>query len=274
MFEKEMDGNLCIGTALSVDASRAMAVREGYSLLGQPVIMYSQLLFRAMVAQAAVRDALFGGDVGPSQRTYPGAGTARDMAGLGASMDCLIEDWDEEEVRAGVDADLAFLTKQFQKFPCLLCNRDGGKLVAEFPFGKLSSLLRIDSTAEHPIFGPAINISLLLPLDDGAPHEMLPSLLEMNSGEQAGHGLPWTLGSWCRDDHISPCPAYRIWIPNGMFQRSLLINLAMGMVTRARQCCEQMTGMPVDAAHLPAKQTIVRHLGEIYKIIKGGGNPK
>jgi hypothetical protein len=249
MIAEEMNGSLCFGAAVSAHTGNA-----GYLPL---------VLFRAMGAQAAVRESLFESEIGSELSEFPGAETAGNMRELAESLHLLVET-SGSEVPDGVDADMAFLTEQFQEFPCLMCNGDEAGLSAEFPFGEESSLLRIDAAAEHPIFGSAISLTLLLPLDGDESPLIMKTVLEMNSKEQPVHDIPWSLGSWSLDQQMSPRLGYRLWVPYAMFQRNLLINLGIGMASRARRCCEKIAGMSFEDAYPLAQQRMMSRLEQLF----------
>ena len=258
MFAEEMNGSLCFGAAVSANAGNA-----GYLPL---------VLFRAMAAQAAVRESLFESEIGSELSEFPGAETAGNMRELAESVHLLIETSDSE-VPNGVDADMAFLAAQFQKFPCLMCNGTEAGLSAEFPFGEESSLLRIEAAAEHPIFGSAISLTLLLPLDGDESPLMLKAVLEMNRKEQMAHDIPWSLGSWSLDQQMSPRLGYRLWVPYAMFQPNLLINFGIGMAARARRCCEKISGMSVEDAYPLAQQRLMSRLEQLSQMMGSDEHP-
>ena len=253
MFKEEMEGSLCLGCAVSAHEGNV-----GYLPL---------VLFRAMAAQAAVREALFASEIAPGLSEFPGSETAGDMQELAESIQLMLSSADSERP-VGVDADMAFLTEQFQEFPCLMCNGDEAGLSAEFPFGKETSLLRIDTAAEHPIFGPAISLVLLLPLDGEESALSMKAVLEMNRKEQPDHDMPWTFGSWTLDQQMTPRLGYRIWIPYALFQQNLLVNLGIGMATRARHCCERIAGMSFDDAYPLAQEQMMIRLEQLLGMME------
>jgi hypothetical protein len=254
MLAEEMGGSLCLGSAASAHSGNA-----GYLAL---------ILFRAMASQAAVRESLFEGFAEATISKYAVAETDGDMFELAESIRLLLASR-SFKVPTGVDADLAFLTKQFQDPPCLMCNGDNQGLSAEFPYGGNSSMLLISVDAEHPLFGPAINIALILPIDSDYSSVAMEAVLEMNRKEQSDHDIPWSFGSWCIDQQMSPCLGYRLWIPYAMFQQNLLINLAIGMAARARRCCEKIARMSFDEAYPLALEKVMNRLEQLLGRFEG-----
>jgi hypothetical protein len=252
VMAEEMEGHLCLAGAISGHTGNV-----GY---------LPRVIFRAMAAQAAVREALFESGVGAMLAGRPGAGTAADMRELAESISLLL-DTAGDEIPMGVESDMAFLTDQFENFPCLMCNGDAGGLSAEFPFGEESSLVRIDVESVHPLFGPAINLSLTLPLDGDDSPMMMRTVLELNHKEQTILDVPWSLGSWHLDLQVSPRIGYRIWLPYAMFQKNLLINLAVGMVARARRCCESIQGMTFQEAYPLAEAKMAERYEELLALL-------
>jgi len=257
MFNEEMEGSLCLGCAVSAHEGNV-----GYLPL---------VLFRAMAAQAAVRETLFASEIAPGLSEYPGGETAGDMRELAESIMLMLSSSDSE-MPDGLGTDMDTLNEQFQGFPCLMCNGDEAGLSAEFPFGEETSLLRIDAAAEHPIFGPAISLTLLLPLDAEESALSMKAVLEMNRKEQQGHDIPWAFGSWTLDQQMTPRLGYRLWIPFPMFQQNLLVNLGIGMAARARCCCERIAGMSFDDAFQLAQEQMMSRLEHLLGMLGDGNN--
>jgi len=127
-------------------------------------------------------------------------------------------------------------------------------------FGEETSLLRIDTAAEHSIFGPAISLTLLLPLDVEESALSMKAVLEMNRKEQPSRDIPWAFGSWTLDQQMTPRLGYRLRIPHPMFQQNLLVNLGTGTADQARRCCERIAGMSFDDAFQLAQEQMMSRL--------------
>jgi hypothetical protein len=257
MIAEELGGSLAFGAAISAHAGT------------EEVLPW--LLFSAMAGQAAVRELLFGCEAGPELATFPGGETAGAMEDLAQSI-LLMTEKPVSGVPKGVSADLALLADSFRGFPCLWCTEEPGGLSALFPCGERPSMLRVDVASEHPIFGPAISLWLLLPVTGEAAPEMMKAVLEENREEQASHAIPWALGSWSFDQQLEePSLAYRIWVPYAMFKRNLLVNLGMGMLPRANRCCMRMSGMDFEQAYPRAKADIDAYLRDASRTM--GADP-
>lgn len=248
LIAEEMGGSLCLGAAVSANPGNA-----GYLPL---------LLFRAMASQASIRESLFEGFTEATISEYTVAGTEFDEGKLAQSIDLVLK-FSSSEKPEEVDADTAMITEQFQDFPCLMCNGNSAGLSGEFPYGEESSLLRISVEAEHPIFGPAVSVSLILPVSGDYSSVIMGTMLGMNRLEQSNHDIPWAFGSWCIDRQMSPRLGYRLWIPYGMFQQNLLSILGMSMAARARWCCEKLAGMSFDEAYPLAQQKMLKRFEQM-----------
>ena len=259
LFAEELDGRLCLGAAVSAHEGNT-----GYLPL---------VLFRVMAAHAATRENLFDPYVVEGFGDALVGAPAGAMAELAESFELLVERAGKE-IPDGVDRDMAFLVEQFQDYPCLMCHGDEGGLSAEFPFGEDSSLLRIDTSARNHCHGTAIGLSLLLPLDGENSSTMTKNVLELNRREQTIHEIPWSLGSWYLDEGMSPRIGYRLWLPYAYFQPNLLINLAIGMVARARRCCEKIAGMTFDEAYPLASTKMEERLLELLDLMGEEGDDK
>ncbi|MDB4662914.1 hypothetical protein OAE61_04710 [Verrucomicrobiales bacterium] len=256
LLAEEMEGHLCLAAAVSGHEGNA-----GY---------LPRVLFQAMAAQAAVREALFESKFGGTLESLSATGSAGAMRELSDSFHLVLKNWemeDDEGFLDGLEADFTFLIEQFQEFPCLMCNGDGDGLTAEFPFGRDSSLLRMDLTAEHPHFGPSICLTLGLPLSAEESSGMFATILELNRKEQTIHEIPWSLGSWYLDQQMSPRIGYRLWLPYALFQPNLLINLGVGMVARARHCCESIAGMSFEESYPLAEEAMVSRLQSVLDML-------
>jgi hypothetical protein len=83
-----------------------------------------------------------------------------------------------------------------------LTNGDGDRLVTEFPFGLLTSLLRVDATESNPRVGNGLLMLLKLPTDgtDPADPQGAQHALELNRRELREDTHAHFLGSWCPTD--------------------------------------------------------------------------
>jgi hypothetical protein len=245
MFADEMDGSLCFGAAVTAHEGTA-----GF---------LAMQLFRAMAAQAAVRELLFSSGIGQNFSEFPGGDTGGDMAELGQAIHYLFEQGGDDRPEE-IDDDLSFLTSNLQGFPCVMCNCDEGNLVADLPFGETTSQVRIDTMSEHDIFGPAISIVLLLPIEVEELEQITRQVLEMNRVEQPILSVPWCVGSWSITGEDTFYLTYVLWLPFSMFSRNMLINLGAGMIARAEFWCKQMTGQSFEQAYPKAQKGMMDRL--------------
>jgi hypothetical protein len=232
-----------------------------------------RVLFRSMAAQAALREIMHRSDLKEFIAERATGGGVDDMAELAESFTMLLSQ-SSEGIPDGVSDDLGFLTEQFQSFPCLMCSGDEKGLSAEFPYGKETSLLRIETEVEHPLFSTdAICLTLILPLDAVETPNMMANIMEMNRREQSDLDLSWSLGSWMISRQGGLRLAYRIWMPNSMFQKNMLINLGLGMVARARRCCKNMANMTFEDAYPAAQEQMNQRMEMILKMLGSGKSP-
>ena len=150
--------------------------------------------------------------------------------------------------------------------------RNGRKRGVQPRFGEETSLLRIDTAAEHSIFGPAISLTLLLPLDVEESALSMKAVLEMNRKEQPSRDIPWAFGSWTLDQQMTPRLGYRLRIPHPMFQQNLLVNLGTGTADQARRCCERIAGMSFDDAYPLAQEQMMSRLEHLLGMLGDGNN--
>jgi len=231
------------------------------------------VLFRAMAAQAALREIMHKSDLKQFIAEHATGGGVDDMAELAESFTLLLAQ-SSEGIPDGVADDLGFLTQQFQSFPCLMCSGDEKGLSAEFPYGEATSLLRIETEVEHPLFSSgAICLTLILPFEAVETQTMMENIMEMNRREQSDLDISWSLGSWMISRQGGLRLAYRIWMPNSMFQKNMLINLGLGMVARAHRCCKNMANMTFEEAYPVAQERMNQRMEMILKMLKSGKSP-
>jgi hypothetical protein len=117
-------------------------------------------------------------------------------------------------------------------------------LTAEFPWPDDSCLLEVSSREHHPELGSGVHMLLTLPLTlekEEVFHKAVAlNALESNSLTRC----PFT-GSWCPEvtKLKTPLLAFTSFIPNLVYQPSLLPNLCIYMAHRARWAAELLTGV-------------------------------
>src|SRR5262249_40373482 len=104
-------------------------------------------------------------------------------------------------------------------------------LSAEFPFGRLTSLLQMKTAEPHPRFGHGLLILQSLPqVPHGESAEAAELALKLNESEQDSTFFGHFLGSWCPGTHAL---TFATFCPNFLYAPSLAVNLAMNAVRRA-----------------------------------------
>jgi len=112
-------------------------------------------------------------------------------------------------------------------------------LRAEIPFGPrggyeatggLAARLDVSTRARHPAVGSGVLLRLHLPfcLEYDAQAR---AALDLNALERTSYLRFHSLGSWC--PHPGPGPAYISFVPNGLYERDVLLCLTLSMVARA-----------------------------------------
>ena len=89
--------------------------------------------------------------------------------------------------------------------------------------------LTITTDEPHQVLGNGLHFTLTIPLKVSAEH-IAQMGLELNENERANWHTSHMLGSWCNHDDSL---AFRLFIPNGVYQTGILEQIAVTMATRA-----------------------------------------
>jgi len=129
--------------------------------------------------------------------------------------------------------------RMLQEPPCILANGDETQLVAEYPFGDRTSLLRFDTQAEHPRLGNGCLVLLTLPgraIGDMSAR----AVLELNAAELTDSTWSHLTGSWCQTDDG---PTYVSFLPNALYRPGRLINAVLSAMLRIRWVSDERFGL-------------------------------
>ena len=89
--------------------------------------------------------------------------------------------------------------------------------------------LAISTDEPHEVLGNGLHFTLMIPLRVSAQH-IAQMALELNENERANWHTSHMLGSWC--SHYDSL-AFRLFIPNALYQVGILEEIAVTMATRA-----------------------------------------
>jgi hypothetical protein len=163
------------------------------------------------------------------------------------------------------DAENCELSRQIlQETMAILATSGGPGLTAEFACGHETSLLEVSAEEVHPELGAGVQLRLTLPfvLD----HERLfKRVVELNALEQRELTRAPFTGSWCPDLTKLPFAdrgfaAFVSFVPNAVYQPSLLPNLCLYMGHRAAWASQRGTGEAYGESMQHAKPAGLRWL--------------
>lgn len=137
--------------------------------------------------------------------------------------------WSETECEA------AFATVRSSRW-CLMATAARNGFFAEFPFHRMTSLLKVKTDEVHPDLGRGASLTLTIPARH-VEEEALRLALEFNEWELSECSGAHCLGSW----HAGPLGlTYVTFLPNLAQWPGLLSVMAMSMVVRAKWVAEKV----------------------------------
>jgi hypothetical protein len=142
--------------------------------------------------------------------------------------------------------DMAETLKRLDRPPCVLATGDDKGVTAEFPFGGLTSLLRLKTEEANPRLGNGLLVLLEVPAgESGAGNlEAARLALTLNERELASLTRCHFLGSWCPGDRVL---AFVSFWPNAMHQPGLAWGLIpRAVVDRSFWVAKEVFGMDTD----------------------------
>ena len=89
--------------------------------------------------------------------------------------------------------------------------------------------LKISTDEPHEVLGNGLHFTLTIPLKVSTEH-IAQMALELNENERANWHTSHMLGSWCNHNDSL---AFRLFIPNTLYQEGILEQIAVTMATRA-----------------------------------------
>ena len=126
--------------------------------------------------------------------------------------------------------------------PCLMATGDRNGICAEFPFGKITSMLRVEAAARHPLFLNCCSIKLLFQIkvgeDQAAQTVFALNHKEATDPEYRAH----LFGSWCLDAELGATIGFSMFLPYCVCLKHQVLNLTMSSVARATWAGKIFTG--------------------------------
>lgn len=130
---------------------------------------------------------------------------------------------------------------------CVLSTGDESGLSAEFPFGSMTSLLRVMTDQANPRMGNGCLMILTIPEGDSSRES--PLWLDLNDQELASYVRAPLLGSWCLEERGT---SFVSFFPNAMYQPGLLQNFLIYTINRAAWVARDVFSLEFDGSAAPA----------------------
>jgi hypothetical protein len=201
---------------------------------------WAKLLFGAAVPMQAAEavgwlPSSMSAGLRPVTSAHPQSGPRDEMDDMLNIFDRVNAEGPSPSRYAGEEMEQLVATFQEMQPPCVMATGEKTGLAAEFPYPGWTSLIRLDTTEQHPRAGNGLLAVLRIPegKNDAASARQA---LEWNKKEL--NSATWThfLGAWVSKGEL----AYAAFYPNWFHRIGGLQNIAISMMMRARWLTEEV----------------------------------